>query len=182
MKSFKEVPSFSQYLDVHDDGWKDSANGVVSLAMVMNFHNPKITKEVINKMIADGLRQRCYDVNCGWDCGRILRLAENFGFSGVCFDFSQLNGGAIKSMSLVLSITPVITAVYRDFNPVNKTNVVVVKAITDKKRTVLINNPEAWHRAEVPQKVSLDVFYGGWKKKILAVVPKRNKHLLPLGF
>jgi len=164
----KELPHYSQFLDVTKKGWKVRACGVASLAMILDHY--KQTETSIDELIDHGVSIGAYNKELGWIHSGIVNIAKHKGFKGERFDWKDIDTSvSFNKMSDHLKNGPIIASIHKNFNPTLSGHLVV---ITLKNNThITIHDPIAKKREQIKKEIPINVFLAGWKKRIVVIRP-----------
>lgn len=160
-----DVPALSQYLDLDDTTWQGRACGVISLAMLLNYHGLEIDS---NELLKDAFASECYLGGIGWKHKELARLAERFELQAKNFDWATLEETvAFEQMLQALQKGPILASIHHTFDPQKGGHLIVVTGLEDN--TVFYNDPDAKERSEIKKSIPVDVFRHGWKKRIIEI-------------
>ncbi|RJQ30034.1 hypothetical protein C4565_01175 [Candidatus Parcubacteria bacterium] len=166
----KNIPKYSQYIDVNLTNWKSHACGIVSLRMITDYYNYKYKKVAIDKTIKQGLVLHAYIPGIGWAYKGLIRTAKLYGCKGIFFDWKDIKTeDAYKKMIKYLIDGPIMVSIPKDFNEKNSSHLVVLESIKNDKVTLL--DPATTNRDNVICSVTLEKFLLHWKKRILIIRP-----------
>jgi len=165
----KEIPRYSQFLDVTKKGWKIRACGVASLAMIID-HYKKGGKTSIDTLIDHGVSIGAHNKELGWIHSGIVNIAKYKGFKGERYDWKDIDASvSFSRMNTYLENGPIIASIHKNFNPKLSGHLVVVTA---KNNThITIHDPIAKRREQIKKKIPIDIFIAGWKKRIIVIRP-----------
>jgi len=165
----KEIPQYSQFLDVKKKGWKIRACGVASLAMILG-HYKKTVMTSIDELIDYGVSIGAHNKELGWIHSGIVNIAKYKGFKGERYDWKDIDTSiSFNKMNDYLKNGPIIASIHKNFNPTLSGHLVVV---TSKNSThITIHDPIARKRDQIKRDIPIGVFLTGWKKRIIVIRP-----------
>lgn len=160
-----DVPALSQYLDLDDATWQGRACGVISLAMLLEYHGKNTDSNVLLK---DAFASNCYLKDIGWKHKELALLAKQFSLHAENFDWAALEDtAAFKQLLQALQKGPLLASIHHSFDPQKGGHLIVVTGLKDD--TVFYNDPDAKERSEIKKSIPVDVFRHGWKKRIIEI-------------
>jgi ABC-type bacteriocin/lantibiotic exporter with double-glycine peptidase domain len=162
----KIIP-LSQFLDVKKRGWKNKSCGIVSLAMVLNWWIPNFNLSC-DELLDLALKENAYLKGVGWKHKELALLVKKFNLRGKNFDwFYEDNEKAFKKFLNFLKRGPVIVSIYKNFK--NSEGGHLIVALKVDKSFVYFLEPKAKKREKIFQKVSIQKFKNGWKRRIIVI-------------
>lgn len=167
-----KLPKLSQFLDVKNKSWKNRSCGVVALMMVMQYYDSKIKTSDISKIISRGYKNGHYLKGIGWRHDGLIKLAEQYGFSGKRMEFKSVNKTTTKKLISLLKKSPLIVSVFSKFNPENGGGHLAVLCGYKKENnqyTIFINDTDSKTRKGITKEMLLEDFLNGWKKRIIII-------------
>jgi hypothetical protein len=174
----REVPRYSQYLDVRNSFWQSRSCGIVALKMVLDYwysiHPLRIPPPSLPSLIRSAHVHGAYVRNVGWSHRGLVAEARHFGFKGSNFDWASLSARAAfrKLLPLVLR-GPVIASVYRNPQIKQGGHLVVITSIS--RTHVHLLEPAAKSRARISRNLTVSQFLRLWKQRIIVVRSRLRK-------
>lgn len=154
----KEIPLYSQFLDVKLEGWSKQACGIVAVKSIMDFLGA--TTPPLDKLIKIGLEMGAYDLKNGWVHDGLVKIAEHYNLQAATYNCQrQTTSDALKKLK---RIAPCITSIYKNFNPENGGHLIVVWEIVEDR--VFYSDPIATKRNKIYRRITTSDFSKGWKK------------------
>ena len=166
------VPAYSQFLDVKNRHWRNKSCGVVALKSVLEYwKNGDIDVDALTKR---GKKLKAYLEDIGWKHAGLALLARQHGLRAKNFDWAKFpSHAAWKKLGAELKNGPVIASIYKNLKPKTSGHLVVITGI--KKGLIYYNDPGSKTKRDVEKRASKARFLRGWKKRIIVVLPKRNR-------
>ena len=166
----RNIPSYSQLLDVTDEAYKRRACGATSLAMLLgacNLEQPPTVDEVLTRGIETG----AYEEGNGWLHREMAELARSYGVFAHAEDWSGDPGWAAwEHLQGFVMHGPIMLSVTKEFSPSESSHLIVLIALTETE--AVINDPFREVRDDVHYTVPLEQLKQHWTKRILCVHPK----------
>jgi hypothetical protein len=175
----RDIPPYSQYLDVKNALWRSRSCGIMALKMVLEYWyrkgELKRTPLSIPALNRAARKSGAYIPNIGWSHRGLALYARRLGADGKNFDwFSLTPNAALKKLLPLLRRGPVIASVYRNPKRREGGHLVVVTDITNDRVHFL--DPGAKTRARIPRFLSTRVFCIAWKRRGIVIGPRlRNR-------
>ncbi len=168
------VPPYSQYLDIKNQEWQHRGCGIIALKSILDFWSDKNKKTYPDgdKLVEIGLGLNAYIPGVGWRHKELVEIAKSFGLDGKNFDwFQKPPKEAFQEMIPHLEKYPLAVSVHPLFETQNQGGHLVV--LTGFENNILYyNDPAAKTREKITQKIILNKFLKGWKRRIIAIYPK----------
>ncbi|TRZ50941.1 hypothetical protein D4R99_05130 [bacterium] len=163
------VPFFSQFLDIDATEWKKKSCGIASLAMIIEYYEPKLVP--INSLLHEGILSGAYLKNVGWKHQDLALLSEKYGLKGLSYDLSGTDKKtALAQFTDLLKDGPVIASVHYKFDPTSTIpHLLVINGI--EGNTVYYNDPAA---DAGNKEISIADFMKGWKKRFIVIRPEKE--------
>lgn len=159
------VPFISQLTDIIDPEWKKIGCGIASLAMIVNFYEPKSVG--VNNLLDEGISAGAYS-DAGWIYSGLISIAKKHGLAGQAYDLAgQSTEIAFSKFTSAVAKGPVMASVHYKFEPDNPIpHLVVITNIKDN--LVYYNDPAS---TSGNRTISLTTFKNAWKKRYLEFTP-----------
>jgi ABC-type bacteriocin/lantibiotic exporter with double-glycine peptidase domain len=165
MKKIIDVPHFIQAYDIDSEDWKGRSCGIVSLAMILDYHNIPVNPD---ELISLGLTNDGYIDGIGWNHQAICDLAVNYGLLA-----RRTEEDTIDNIMAALDMDePVILSIYKDWDPSNGGHIVVFNGYyiaDDELLGFYVNDPIGASYKHKDEFIPLDKFMTGWKKRAIYV-------------
>ena len=160
------VPFYSQFSDISSVGWQKLSCGIADLAMIINFYKPGAV--LPETLLREGIHRGAFIAGAGWSHRGLVNLARPYGLEGKSYDFSSLSkDDAFSRLVKFLEEGPLIASVYYTFDPKSPIPHLVVIDGVDQG-FIYYNDPAG---REANQKISINSFLQGWKKRIIVIRP-----------
>jgi len=165
----KNVPLYSQYLDVKDGSWRNRACGIIALKTAAEYWSPKGI--AADKLIEAGLEINAYLPEIGWRHKPLAKLADKaYSLKGKNFDLANLpSAAAWRRLNYYLNQQPVIASVYKNFKPGQSGHLIVLTKSDGNK--VYYHEPMSRQRKKICRQTPLGKFLVGWKKRFIVIRP-----------
>jgi hypothetical protein len=159
------VPFFSQFADITDPAWKKVACGVASLAMLVNYYQPKATNA--DEILRAGIAADAYTEQ-GWSHAGLIGLAAPYGLTGSSHSLAhETPADAFATLKNVVAEGPVMASVHYTFEPTNPIpHLVVITHIADGY--VYYNDPA---EARGNGFITAEKFQNAWKQRYIKIRP-----------
>ncbi|TSC83259.1 MAG: Uncharacterized protein G01um101419_89 [Parcubacteria group bacterium Gr01-1014_19] len=168
MIHYDNVPFYSQFQDIPQVEWQSSACGIASMAMAMEFYQPKSVS--VPKLLLQALDLGAYKPGIGWKHKELSALAELYGLTGKNYDFANLDNQTVfNRFKDFMKVGPVIVSIHNKFNPkATLGHIVVVTGMADGM--IFYHDPASGNKIE--KKISESDFLKGWKRRFIVVREK----------
>lgn len=168
----RDLPSYSQLLDVDDPEFQKRACGAASLAMILGacgLENPPSVEEVL----ARGIEHGAYREGRGWLHRELSALARSYGVNAHPEDWSgEPLELAWEHLEDFVARGPVIASVTHRFSPSLDSHLVALCALADGH--ALVYDPFRDSREGIRYEVPLAYLREHWTRRIICVhAPKR---------
>ena len=165
MSKIFKIPAYSQFLDVEDKKWKSRACGIVALKIVLEYWG---VKEKADDLIKLGLKQDAYIPGIGWKHGGLVSIAKEFGLRGENLDwFKDLPEEAFEKLLSKLEKYPVLASIYKNFKLGGSGHLIVLTGY--ENGWIFFNDPDSKTRKGIQNKVVVEKFLNGWKRRIVVI-------------
>lgn len=168
----RELPSYSQLLDVTDPAYQRRACGAASLAMMLGgcgLENPPSVDEVL----ARGIELKAYSEGSGWQHKEMAALARSFGVHAHPEDWSgDPDWAAWEHFEDSVARGPVMASVTKEFSPSQDSHLIVVCAMDAE--TASIYDPFRESHEGVRYTVPVAFLQQHWTGRILCVHAPRG--------
>jgi hypothetical protein len=174
----REIPRYSQYLDVRDERWRSRSCGIVALKMVLDYwhsvHPLRIPPPTLAALLRRAYAAGAYVRNVGWSHRGLAAGARSLGLAGRNFDWAALPPrAAFKKLLPLVHRGPVIASVYLDSRTREGGHLVVM---TDVTRThVRVLDPAAKSRTRIRSSITIPRFLLLWKRRVIVIRPRLRK-------
>lgn len=168
----RDLPSYSQLLDVSDPAYQRRACGAASLAMLLggcSLETPPTVDEVLERGIEFG----AYKPGAGWKHREMAALARSFGVHAHNEDWSGDPGWAAwEHLEDAVARSPVMASVTKEFSPSEDSHLIVICAMTED--TASVYDPFRDSREGIRYEVPVAFMKEHWTGRILYVhAPRR---------
>jgi len=162
-----EVPFYSQFRDIHAAEWQKLGCGIASLAMLIDFYQPRVIK--VDTLLKEGIAAGAFINGAGWSHKGLALLAGKYGLKGESYDLSHSDADtAIAQLEKILKEGPVIASVHYKFDPQNPIpHLVVINGINNG--LVYYNDPASTSGGK---NISVQSFIEAWKQRFIVIRPK----------
>ena len=160
------VPFYSQFSDITATKWQKVGCGIASLAMLIDFYEPKAV--TVDELLQEGIDAGAYQNDAGWSHAGLIGLSKKYGLNGESHDLGASNmDTAFATLKDELEKGPVMASVHYTFSPTNPIpHLVVVNGVSDGM--VFYNDPA---EKAGGHSISIAKFQGGWKKRYIDIRP-----------
>lgn len=160
------VPFYSQFTDISKPSWRKVGCGIASLAMLINFYEPKVVST--DTLLDAGIAANAFLPDAGWTHQGLINLSTKYGLTGSTKSFAGASmETAFEGLKTALSEGPVMVSVHYTFEPTNPIpHLVVVNGVEDG--LVYYNDPA---ESAGGHTISITKFQNAWKKRYIAIRP-----------
>ena len=160
------VPFYSQFSDITATKWQKVGCGIASLAMLIDFYEPKAV--TVDELLQEGIDAGAYQNDAGWSHAGLIGLSKKYGLKGESHDLgASTMDTAFAALEDELEKGPVMASVHYTFSPTNPIpHLVVVNGVSDGM--VFYNDPV---EKAGGHSISIAKFQGGWKKRYIDIRP-----------
>ncbi len=158
------VPFYSQFADISSPKWQKVGCGIASLAMLIEFYEPKKVK--VDTLLSEGIAAGAYLADAGWTHAGLISLSKKYGLTGTSHDLAGSSmTAAFSKLESVLEEGPVMVSVHYTFNPKNPIpHLVVISGVREGK--VFYNDPA---EPSGGGSLSVEKFKKAWKKRYIEI-------------
>ncbi len=165
----RELPIYSQLLDVTDPAFKSRACGAASLAMVLGACGLENAPSV-DEVLARGLELNAYSEGTGWLHRELAAVARSYGVHAHPEDWSGDPAAfAWEHLEDAVARGTVIVSVAKEFSPSAASHLVALCGLDGGTATVY--DPFRDSHGDVRYEVSLDFLKQHWTRRIICVHP-----------
>lgn len=163
-----EVPFYSQFQDIHAVEWQKLGCGIASLAMLIDFYQPKVIK--VDTLLKEGIAAGAFINGAGWSHKGLALLAGKYGLEGESYDLSRLDANdALTQLEKILKEGPVIASIHYKFDPENPIpHLVVINGVSNG--LVYYNDPAS---VSGGKNISVQGFMEAWKQRFIVIRPDK---------
>lgn len=168
----RDLPSYSQLLDVTDPAYKQRACGAASLAMLLGGCDLE-ESPTVDEVLARGIELQAYDEGKGWKHRELAAVARSFGVHAHSEDWSgDPDWAAWEHLEDAVSRSPVMASVTKEFSPSKDSHLIVICSVTGDFASVY--DPFRDSHGGVQYEVPLSFMKQHWTGRILCVhAPRR---------
>lgn len=165
-----EVPFYSQFKDIHAAEWQKLGCGIASLAMLIDFYQPKTVS--VDNLLKQGISAGAFINGAGWSHKGLVLLAGKYSLEGETYDLSRSNAKtAFAQLEEILKEGPVIASIHYKFDPKNPIpHLVVINGVSND--LIYYNDPAS---ASGGKNISVQSFIEAWKQRFIVIRPGGKK-------
>ena len=165
-----EVPFYSQFKDIHAAEWQKLGCGIASLAMLIDFYQPKTVS--VDNLLKQGISAGAFINGAGWSHKGLVLLAGKYSLEGETYDLSRSNAKtAFAQLEEILKEGPVIASIHYKFDPKNPIpHLVVINGVSND--LIYYNDPAS---ASGGKNISVQSFIEAWKQRFIVIRPDGKK-------
>lgn len=165
----RELPLYSQLLDIEDAAMRNRACGATALAMVLAFHRLPATPDSI---LALGKENGAYIEERGWLHRELAGIARSFGTHAHSEDWSGDDPqSAWEHLEDTLARAPAVVSVRPAFSPSESSHLIAVASMDSDE--AVIYDPFRAERDAIRYTVTTAFLREHWTQRIICVHPPR---------
>jgi len=168
----RDLPSYSQLLDVSDPAYQRRACGAASLAMLLGGCGLE-TPPSVDEVLARGIEHEAYKEGVGWRHREMATLARSFGVHAHHEDWSgDPDWAAWEHLVDLVARGPVMASVTKDFSPSEDSHLVVICGIDDEQASIY--DPFRDNREGIRYAVPVAFLKRHWTQRVLCLHASRQ--------